>query len=455
MKRIVSLLLGIFVAGMPLIGAAAAEEIQGFTVGYAAQAVTADLENDGIHYVAGYRNEAVATDVRDNQLVKAVYIEDTRGESVLLLSVDCVALSRMETIRLRTALSDWSAETGCRQIHVMSTHDHAGSDTLGLWGKPGCDGKNPAFMEQLRTALVETAKKAYDSRCAGQIYYGSIDTADQRIQEDTRLPAVFDSRLHSFRFVPDDSSRQTIRLLNYASHAESLDGSNSRISADFPGEAARVLAEKENSEMIWFPGAIGGLIRTRFVLINREDNCRLVGERLAEKVLSITDEVLLEPLLETASVELSIPCENPQFLLMRALGVLDQTSHSIAGSTFIDTEMSVLRLGGLTILLVPGELFPELAYGDQTGFEGACPDKAVQPLTTLFGEDMLVFGLADDEIGYIVAPDNFLLNEKKPYWDRVTDRNGEDHYEETNSLGPETADCIFRAAQRLAEQLNK
>ena len=57
-------------------------------------------------------------------------------------------------------------------------------------------------------------------------------------------------------------------------------------------------------------------------------------------------------------------------------------------------------------------------------------------------EQLLVIGLANDEIGYIVPPSDFLVNPEKPYFEKITDDKGENHYEETNSIGPACADAI-------------
>ena len=60
----------------------------------------------------------------------------------------------------------------------------------------------------------------------------------------------------------------------------------------------------------------------------------------------------------------------------------------------------------------------------------------------LAARQLLVIGLANDEIGYIVPPSDFLVNPEKPYFEKITDDKGENHYEETNSIGPACADAI-------------
>ena len=68
-------------------------------------------------------------------------------------------------------------------------------------------------------------------------------------------------------------------------------------------------------------------------------------------------------------------------------------------------------------------------------------------------DQMIAIGLCNDELGYIVPPSDFLLNEKTPYLSRTMDKRGEDHYEETNSVGPDCAACLAEAFAQAAERL--
>ena len=427
-----------------------------FTLGYAAEALPVETDRIGDYYVAGYRNDHHAVGVLDDQMVKAVVLDDNSGSGcIALVSVDCVGLSSGDVQDIRDDLRTFVRKTGCRAIHITATHDHAGADTLGLWGPIGQNGKDAAFMKQLREKAALAVERAYEARTDGTLYFGSTDTRADGIQEDTRLPAVYDPHLYSFRFVPFDTTKQTVRLLNYASHAESLDGDNAMISADFPAVVAAELAEREGSASVWFPGAIGGLLRTRFLEGDRQKNCTVTGQKIADAVLRIENERALEPTLDITTRSFSVPCENPMFLGMKFLGILGQKVHKENGQVCLDTEMSLLDVGGVQILLLPGEIFPELVYGDDTGFEPNLPDRTLPTLCSVFGDDLLVFGLTDDEIGYIVPPSDFLLSAKKPYLDTVMDKYWENHYEETNSAGPQTARCLYEAALRLKEQLDR
>ena len=103
-----------------------------------------------------------------------------------------------------------------------------------------------------------------------------------------------------------------------------------------------------------------------------------------------------------------------------------------------------------------GELLPELAIG---GYDGSRinapgvpliedgnvnpPDVSKAPEGPYIKERMQstypwLIGLANDELGYIIPPYNFELADTMPW---VNEAPG-DHYEETNSLGPDMAPLV-------------
>ena len=122
--------------------------------------------------------------------------------------------------------------------------------------------------------------------------------------------------------------------------------------------------------------------------------------------------------------------------------------------------MSYFELGGLKLLFLPCELFPELAYGGyldaDCSAEGKSPDINPAPLLRIAEDDnMLIFCLANDFTGYVVPPNDFYLNPKEPYINGGRDRLDRRHYEETNSLGPETAPIIANVFADIMNTVNK
>ena len=406
------------------------------------------LPHDGPLYIAGYHNGVEIDDILDYCEARAVWL-DTGGEGILLIGIDCVALDSATVAQIRSRLADIP---DCAAIHVFATHTHAGFDTLGLWGPVGIDGKNDAYMEDLICAAVEAAQEAARQRKPADMYFGQQKTYD--LCEDSRNPQIFDPNLYQLRLEAKDGSAG-LRMLFFGAHAESLRGDNTALSRDFPGQLCDGVQQRTGDDAIFCPGAIGGLIMTRELTPDPQENMQLTAQRLIEAALAISPEweQPVAPELAMSRTTFTIPMDNPVFLLYRFLGILGTKVVPADSATDygVETELSVLRLGQLAVTLIPGEIFPELVYGGVSAEgdpENLCAIAADYGIDTL-----LVLGLANDEIGYIVPPSDFLVHDRLPYLERVTDHKNEDHYEETNSLGPLSATCVAQAFEAALEAM--
>lgn len=424
-----------------------------------------DPETDSFektYYIAGYNNGYAVTGLLDPQCVRAAYISD--GETnIVVAAVDCVGLSAGSIENIRSRIAPLVQQYGLKDVHIASTHTHAGIDTLGLWGPVAVDGKDDAFMEVLYDAAAEAIRKACEDAKSGRLYYGSAFTGD--LQYDSRLPHVYDKNIHRLRFSPDDGSRG-LQIVSYDAHAESLRSENSLVSADYPCYLGRYIKEQTGDEFVFFAGAVGGLIMTK-ILVDDSDSDRpltknvvATGEYLGSWMLSRVGDTEREltPSIEHATKTITPAIDNSALVAMAFAGVLDTTpvpgggQHSLA----LVTRVSMLRLGGaegLSVVMVPGELFPELAHGGEYSWPMNKDVENPTPMKDFIDGDFIIWGLCDDEIGYIVPPRDFLLNEKAPYFDRAYDQYDRRHYEETNCLGPDTAALINAAAEELAGEI--
>ena len=103
----------------------------------------------------------------------------------------------------------------------------------------------------------------------------------------------------------------------------------------------------------------------------------------------------------------------------------------------------MLRIGDLTLALLPGELFPELLMPTVSGSIGAiAKEQGVLKL--------MVVGLANDEIGYILPSSDFVVDAELPYFREAQG----DHYEETNSVGADCAADLCAAFARALQNLS-
>lgn len=425
--------------------------------GFAQRQILPDPDSDEPLYIAGYRNGYEVSDVLDYCEASAVWM-DTGSEGILLIGVDCIALDSGTVAQIREGLS---SIPGCSSVNVYSTHTHAGADTLGLWGPIGIDGKNSDYMNALISAAIEAGRDAAANRKSGTLHFGLAKT--RSMFRDSRLPIVCDENIYQLRFAADDNSAG-LRMLFYGAHAESLRGSNTLLSRDFPGMLCDQVEESTGDNAMFLPGAIGGLIMTKeFVdtTFLAKRNMETTVEKLLPYVLSITpeSEQELSAKLQLSRTEFTVPLDNVAFVLYKFLGILHNTAVPFESATGygVQSELSVLKLDDLAIALIPGEIFPELVYGGEYG--NANPDgtnpRALKDIAAESGiDELLIVGLANDELGYIVPPSDFLLNPDLPYLEETMDEKGENHYEETNSVGPMCAQAIADAFESAISCLN-
>lgn len=460
MKRILAFLL----AAVMLCTLAQAETLvdsKGSTwhFGFGKCDIIPDTEGEDPLYIAGYVNGESITGILDVCQARAVWL-DAGGEGVLLIGIDCVALTSGTVAKIRAALADLPH---CAAVNVYSTHTHAGIDTLGLWGPVGLDGKNDAYMASLISAAETAGRDAYASRREGKMHYGYVETVN--MYRDSRDPIVTDPNLYCLRMEPIDTGAG-LRMYFYGAHAESLRGDNRLLSRDFPGILCDSMTEITGDDTIFFPGAIGGLVMTKAFV---EDTGRQALENLqitADKLIDYAQSILpdmekdIAPRMKSVRASFTVPMDNPAFLLYKFLGILDNHAYPGESATgyIVESEMNLLQLGDITLVMIPGEIFPELvsgkAYGDANP-DGINPRPLADIAADYGMEHLLIIGLSNDELGYIVPPSDFLLDKEAPYLAKTMDYKGENHYEETNSVGPLCAERIAEAFDGLMQELLK
>ena len=437
-----------------------------FTVGFGKCVMLPEDIDKKKYYIAGYGENNPAKGVIDPQFAHAMWIDDNTGRGgVLFISLDIVGLLNKDINRIRERLSSFSKKTGCRSINVCSTHNHAGIDTMGIWGRLPFSGKDPKFMEILFDATVKACEEAYASRRDGDLYLGTIEVPD--MQEDIRTPIVYSNTLTRFRFVPRDGSNE-IWMLNFASHSESLQGCNHLVSADFPCYLRERIKSKSGADVVYTVGAIGGMISMDIPdedSLRKEhrllESTRNIGYRLGDYAVSIENDKKLDACVNMARREFYVPADNTVLTLACYVGLLEADKYADASFSKIlclKSEISYFEIGGKKLLLLPCEIFPELVFGGFLGADESATGKGeeINPriLTDIVAdEEILVFGLANDELGYVVPPNDFILHPTAPYLENGRDKHNRRHYEETNSMGPDTAKIIADNVELLIKDI--
>lgn len=152
------------------------------------------------------------------------------------------------------------------------------------------------------------------------------------------------------------------------------------------------------------------------------------------------DEVTLEPILNIALKEIDIPVKNG---FIKVVGKLNLANYDILkdGKEYcIRTEIGIMEIGSVKIALMPGEICQDLVYGGtsieaETSFWGE--DFSKKTVAELLGDDVIVFGLMNDAIGYVVPDNDYYMC----------------RYHELINIGKVTASTIMAGFEELVKEI--
>ena len=138
---------------------------------------------------------------------------------------------------------DVPEEWGLDYIMVHATHNHEGPDTQGLWG-PGFlkSGVDDRYMDQLKTAFINSLKIAVDNLEPAEMSLALIPTNPLTPIIDTRKPFVIDDDIRAILFNRPDGSIIG-SLINFGIHVELVWDKNLELTADVAGYLRRGISE--------------------------------------------------------------------------------------------------------------------------------------------------------------------------------------------------------------------
>ena len=424
-------------------------ESRTFNVGFACSDITPYNYKTHPYWMAGYGIAKRITGLLDPLTASAMWI-DCGGDGIVLISCDLIGLTGYE---IRAMLAPFCKKSGCRHVTVSCTHTHAGADTMGYWGVLPFSGKDKAYMRKIKNAIQTLCEEAYRSRKSGVMYYGNIEAPE--LLHRWREPYFTKAQLHRFRFVPDDGSEETW-YLNFPAHPNTLGGKNKRLSADYPCYMRREINRRQKVNVLYSVSAIGA---TDVGELADDDLERTIlgGAALGRKAFEIVNDRQLGAEIAVVSQNFIMPLDNPVLSLANALGVFNARACPADSETktgFI-SEITYLNIGGVQILTMPGEMFPELVWtggyeNAETSATGEGAEINPTPLSEIFHDpQLIVFGVTNDMAGYALARNDFVLDPDLPFLRHAKDRFGRNHYHETNSCGVNTGDVIAGVCRQI------
>ena len=434
------------------------------SVGFAERDITPKL-GAGAVYLAGFGLSRAATGVRDALKARAVALSDGKTR-LAFVSADVVGLflPTVEAIRAKVP--------GCDYLAVCATHNHDGPDTMGLWGpNPLTSGQDAAYMAKLEAACAEAATAALASLADAAAEVATVDLP--HLLTDNRLPEVKHDRLTALRFRAP-GGKVLGDLVQWNCHPETLGSKNRLVSSDFVGPLVAAVTAESGAPCVYFTGTVGGLLTSLGVPVAGADGTRLPEESFEknDRFGRLVAEGTLAALTKPTAVELTpfavrtervfVPVENPLYQFAWTAKTLRRDLYAppvagqpparlgaLAPGAGLVTEVGLVTLGEVQVALIPGEIYSEQVLGKYPAKAepGAdYPDAPLEPaiLPAMRGKFKLVFGLANDELGYFVP---------KRQWDAAPPfayGRTRPQYGEQNSVGPEAARLVGEAFGRLA-----
>lgn len=418
-----------------------------FDVGFAMKETMPDDFNERTYFIAGHHPGQKMTGVHDPITVRAMWLGVGDEGGIILVSADMIGLTNFEVSIIRAGLEDFCKKANCKSVNICCTHTHGGFDTVGYWGKLPRTGKVDSFMKKIFKNIQEVCIEAYENRTKGDLYLGTTHVPEGSIKK--REPQVQHDTMTRFRFVPDDGSKETW-FINFAAHPNTLGGNNTLCSADYPYFMRETIYKEKDVNVLYSIGAIGAVdpgfpeIEDKWIRTERE------GECLGKAALSIDNDEKLNPEITYLCQKFFYTADNAVLSFLGILKVMSTTlipdNRSDIGMALL-SEMTYLKIGKQQIVCLPGEMFPDVAYGGSASAEESATGRGpeINPPTMLEiakDDDLLIFGVTNDMTGYVVAPNDFILHKTQPYLSNGRDRFDRSHYHETNSLGYSAAKTL-------------
>lgn len=424
-------------------------------------------------WIAGFSNGRAANGIHDDLWARTMVIDDG-STRMAIVAIDAIGYFNDDIIDIRSRIPK---EAGITYAIIASTHDHEAPDLMGIWGEsPLKSGVNKTYMEFVKSQVVQSILTAVEKLRPARLAVSQDLTGAIPLVKDTRKPEVFDSGLRLIKATDAENGAVLGSLIAWADHPETLWSKNLLISADFPHyvrEGVEKGVYQQDSLVkagiggvaVYINGAIGGLMCTHPSLtvkdpVSQEEFSEPSFEKAAAqgKALALLALKAMEApaeIIDTAAITLRAktvyyPVANKLFQLGTAVGTLNR---GMTGWMKMRSEISAFTIGPLSFVTIPGEIYPEIVNGGVEAPAGG--DFGIQPLETppirsmMRGTYKFVFGLANDEIGYIVPRSQWDVD--APY----TYGREDSPYGEENSLGPETAPLLHRQVRELLEELNR
>ncbi len=485
-----------------------------WSLGFGKESIVPDNLRDGSkkYYTGGYFTQKV-NGVFDDQKAVAIALNDGSGRgTTIFASIDGIGVNNGDVRAIRAAVEQKLKEKGVdsdiNAININATHCHTVIDTQGI----GLDllpkiflsffgGAKRSMDTEFLGVMIDRASdaivEAYANMETGSLFYfetaGMGKDEEHGLYTEDEYPYLVNKRYYTegyqhlfacFKFVPDNEASTPTIFTNIGAHPTIVDETTNLLSADFPAFMEEKINEAGMNFMFiqgaqapvsvnkWadVPVSTVGEVDTKIAVNPTAEEYKtaiLYGYEYARLILEAQDNVKeIEPILNVKMTEYTVNLDTGLFGYGATEGFIGTTtvkdSSSITGYSIV-TEAGYIEIGkDIVLITAPGEIVPQLIYGNVVSAEDSyCGTEwTYEPTATLIpeGKTVLVMGLCNDAIGYIL-PDNDFAHF---ITDLIWGIDGADklfgpyhrHYEEMLSAGSSAGSTTVSVLNELVKSEN-
>ncbi len=339
-------------------------------------------------YLAGYGlfGNRAANNIHDDVSARSLYVSDGSRE-IMFISLDVVGFSQVFAKQLRQELTR-SIDIKAANIILSATHTHSSIDVQGIWGSITEQQKH-----KLISRIVESARKALTHQTPVSMKLSRSNNGqgvNRRHGSDGIIQQITSIHIET----PDH--KPVALLFTFGSHPVVLDKNNLQVTSDWVGFAREKLEEKYKTNVIFINGVLGDVVPLPAHRERNFESARRYGESVANSVIntSAKEMITLTGKLSHCTEPLKIDVENVKLIgLTKGLGqgTIDWQTTVNAQVT---TRTSVLTLGSLVLITVPGEPVTQLGR---------------ELMKKVRNRPVVVLGLTHDSLGYLIPENDFGL----------------------------------------------
>ncbi|MBE6755503.1 MAG: hypothetical protein E7555_03470 [Ruminococcaceae bacterium] len=491
-----------------------------WSLGFGKESLVPDNLRDGSkkYYTGGYFTQQVSG-LYDDQRANAIALNDGSGRgTTVFVAIDGIGVGNTDIRAIRAAaeekLKAKGIESDINAININATHCHTVVDTQGIgidlilkifrsfltW-LPFINQQRSIDLEFLDVMIDKASDsivEAYENMEKGELYYFETVGIGKDESKGTYLEDEY-SYLHNkrydtegyqhtwacFKFLPDNKESKPTIFSNIGAHPTTIDRETKLLSADFPNYMEERINE-EGMNFMFIQGAQSpisvnkGGVQTQSILdevaaiVAADENAKgyetpmILGYEYARLILEAQDKAeKVDPILNVKMAEYAVRLDTGLLSYGAIEGFIGTTTvrdESASTGYSIITETGYIEIGSdIVLLTVPGELVPQLIYGNVVSAEDSYlgTEWTLPATATLVpeGKTVLVMGLCNDAIGYIVPDNDYAHFIADSLWDMD---GAEDvfgpyhrHYEEMLATGGTAASSTIGTLNELVKSENQ